>query len=84
MLNNTFHTCWHEQQFRGDFIAIDKHFLTNKYWHCSHVAMQNIGCQMRAYSFEPRQLVTTHADTLICFMVRFSLNIKDLLFYFNF
>jgi len=25
-----------------------------KYYHCSHVAMQNIDCWLRAYGFEPR------------------------------
>jgi len=42
MLHNTFFTWWYEQQFLGDFIVIRQHFSTNKYYHCSHVAMQNI------------------------------------------
>ena len=44
MLNNTFHTWWHEQKFLGISSKVNIIFQHSKYYHCSHVAMQNIDC----------------------------------------
>jgi len=55
MLNNTFHTWWYEQQFwEGILLQSANIFQHSKYYHCSHVAIQNIDCYLRACGFEPR------------------------------